>query len=90
MAVEVKKKKKNAYVLKAAPPRRAAAAAQLSEWVLLLVPGGQLELLIRCSHIILCPLYIGLDVFDVGPLFLHQHENVHEQVPQLLHIVLQA
>lgn len=29
-------------------------------------------------------------MFNEGPLFLHQHENVHEQVPELLHIVLQA
>ena len=77
-------------MLQAAFPGRAAAATQLSERVLLLVPRGQLELLISDNHVVLRPLHVGLDVFDVGPLLLHQHENVHEQVPQLLHIVLQT
>ena len=29
-------------------------------------------------------------MLDLRSLFLHQHENVHEEVPQLVHIVFQA
>lgn len=77
-------------VLQAASPRRTAAAAQLSQRVLLLIPGRQFELLISPFHVVLRPLHVGLDVFDVGSLFLHQHKNVHEQVSQLPHVVFQT
>lgn len=78
------------FVLQAAPPRRAAAAAQLPQRILLLVPRRQLELLVGGVHKVLRPLHVGLDVVDEGALLLHQHENVHEEVPELLHVALQA
>lgn len=78
------------FVLQAAPPRRAAAAAQLPQRILLLVPRRQLELLVGGIHKVLRPLHVGLDVVDEGALLLHQHENVHEEVPELLHVALQA
>lgn len=81
---------KTACLLQTAFPRRAAAAAQLSQRVLLLVPGGRLELLVRRVHKILRPFHVGLNMINKGALFLHQHENVHEKVPKLLHVVLQA
>lgn len=77
-------------VLQAASPRRAAAAAQLPQRVLLLVPRRQLELLVRLVYIVLRPLHVSLDVLDEGALLLHKHENVHEEVPELLHVALQA
>lgn len=78
------------FVLQAAPPRRAAAAAQLPQRILLLVPRRQLELLVGGVHKVLRHLHVGLDVVDEGALLLHQHQNVHEEVPELLHVALQA
>lgn len=78
------------YTLCAPLPGGAAAAAQLSNRVLLPVPGGHLKLLIGFCDKILRPLHVGLNVFNVGPLFLQQHKNVHEEVPELLQVVLQV
>lgn len=78
------------FVLQAASPRRAAAAAQLPQRVLLLIPRRQFELLVRFVHKVLRPLHVGLDVLDEGALLLHQHENVSEEVVELLHVALQA
>lgn len=78
------------FISAAASPGRAATAAQLSQGVLLLVPGGQLEFFIGHVHVVLRPFHVGLNVVDEDPLFFHQHENVHEEVMELLHAVLKA